>query len=86
MKNQSEISRRNFVRTALGAGVAITAPNILGTRAHAAGKTFKLGLIGCGGRGRGAAAGALQAGKILGFDVKIAATADYFKDRAVRAG
>ncbi len=86
MKKQSEISRRKFVRTALGAGVALTAPNILGTRAHAAGKTFKLGLIGCGGRGRGAAAGALQAGKILGFDVKIAATADYFKDRAVRAG
>jgi hypothetical protein len=86
MKNPSAISRRKFVRTAFGAGVALTAPNILGTRARAAGRTFKLGLIGCGGRGRGAAAGALDAGKILGFDVKIAATADYFKDRAVRAG
>lgn len=86
MNKQSAISRRNFVRTALGAGVAMTAPNILGTRARAAGRTFKLGLIGCGGRGRGAAAGALQAGKILGYNVKIAATADYFKDRAVRAG
>ncbi len=86
MNKQSAISRRNFVRTALGAGVAMTAPNILGTKAQAAGRTFKLGLIGCGGRGRGAAAGALQAGKILGYNVKIAATADYFKDRAVRAG
>ena len=86
MKKHLPISRRNFVRTTLGAGAALTAPNILGTRAQAASKTFKLGLIGCGGRGRGAAAGALEAGKILGFNVKIAATADYFKDRAVRAG
>ena len=86
MKKQSTISRRRFVRTALGAGVAFSAPAILGTRAQAAGKTFKLGLIGCGGRGRGAAAGALQAGKILGFDVRIVAAADYFGDRAVRAG
>ena len=86
MKKPASLSRRDFVRTALGAGVALNAPNILGTRAVAAGKTFKVGLIGCGGRGRGAAAGALDAAKILGFDVRITATADFFKDRAERAG
>jgi len=37
-------------------------------------------------RGRGAAVGALVAGKILGFDVRIVATADYFKGRARSAG
>jgi len=86
MKKTIKLSRRDFVQTALGAGVALSAPTILGATAKGQGKTFKLGLIGCGGRGRGAAAGALEAGKILGFNVRVVATADYFKDRAVRAG
>jgi len=50
------------------------------------GRRFKIGLIGCGGRGCGAVVDALEAGKILGFDVQVVALADYFKDRAVRAG
>jgi len=86
MKKTTKLSRRDFVHTALGAGVALSAPTILGATAKGRGKTFKIGLIGCGGRGRGAAAGALEAGKILGFNVRVVATADYFKDRAVRAG
>jgi predicted dehydrogenase len=86
MKNPNKLSRRDFVQTALGAGAALSAPTILGASAKGQGKTFKLGLIGCGGRGRGAAVGALEAGKILGFDVRIVATADYFKDRALQAG
>ena len=61
-------------------------PAVLGTAARAQGRTFKVGLIGCGGRGRGAAVGSLEAGKILGYDVRVVATADYFKERAVRAG
>ena len=67
-------------------GVAAAAPTILGTTARARGRVYKVGLIGCGGRGRGAAAGALEAGKIMGFDVRVVATADYFRDRALRAG
>ena len=86
MKKSTELSRRDFVRTALGTGVALSAPTILGATARGQGRTFKVGLIGCGGRGRGAADGALEAGKILGFDVRVVATADYFKDRAIRAG
>jgi len=86
MKKITKLSRRDFVRTALGTSVALSAPTILGATAKGKGKTFKIGLIGCGGRGRGAAAGALDAGKILGFNVQVVATADYFKDRAVQAG
>jgi predicted dehydrogenase len=70
----------------MGAGVALGVPTILGTTAKGQGKVFKIGLIGCGGRGQGAAAGALQAAKILGFDVRIVAVADYFKERALQAG
>ena len=86
MKKQTKLSRREFVRTALSTGVALSAPTILGATAKGGGKTFKVGLIGCGGRGRGAAVGSLEAGKILGFDVRVVATADYFKERALQAG
>jgi len=86
MRKMSELSRRDFVRTALGAGAALTAPAIIGTTAGAQGRIFKVGLIGCGGRGRGAAVDSLEASKILGFDVRIVAVADYFKQRALDAG
>ncbi|MCX5638188.1 MAG: hypothetical protein NTX52_10940, partial [Planctomycetota bacterium] len=86
MKKPTELSRRDFVRTTLSAGAALSVPTILGATDKGQGKTFKVGLLGCGGRGRGAAADALEAGKILGFDVRIVATADYFKERALRAG
>jgi myo-inositol 2-dehydrogenase/D-chiro-inositol 1-dehydrogenase len=86
MNERMRLSRRGFVRSALGAGVAAGIPTIVGATAKGQGKVFKIGLIGCGGRGRGAAAGALDAGKILGFDVRIVAVADYFKDRALQAG
>ncbi len=86
MKKPGKLSRRDFVRTALGAGVALGAPSLVTSSAKGQGKAFKVGLIGCGGRGRGAAVGSLEAGKILGFNVQIVATADYFKERALQAG
>jgi len=86
MKNPTKLSRRNFVRNSLYTGMTLSAPTILGATNKGQGKTFRLGLIGCGGRGRGAAVGALEAGKILGFNVQIVATADYFRERAIRAG
>lgn len=82
MNKPTELSRRDFMRTSVG----VAAPAILGTVARAQGRVYKVGLIGCGGRGRGAAAGALEAGKLLGLDTRIVATFDYFKERAVSAG
>ncbi len=79
MNKPTRLSRRNFMQSAVGTSVVLGVP-------MARRKVFKLGLIGCGGRGRGAAAGALEAARILGFDVRIVAVADYFKDRALRAG
>ncbi|MCU0915233.1 MAG: Gfo/Idh/MocA family oxidoreductase [Planctomycetes bacterium] len=86
MNKRANLSRRDFVQTAVGAGVALGVPTILGTTAKGQGRVFKIGLIGCGGRGRGAAAGALDAAKLLGFDVRIVAVADYFQARALQAG
>ncbi|MGQ9589454.1 MAG: Gfo/Idh/MocA family protein [Planctomycetota bacterium] len=45
-----------------------------------------MGLVGCGGRGTGALQESLEAAKILGVEVRVVATADYFKDRAERVG
>jgi len=81
----SRLSRRDFVQTAVGAGLAIGAPAVLGA-AQEAGRTFKIALIGCGGRGRGAVTGALEAAKVLGVNVQVVALADYFEDRARAAG
>ena len=61
-------------------------PLILGATAKGTGKTFKVGLLGCGGRGNGALRQSVEAGKLLGFNVEVVGTADYFKDRAEKTG
>lgn len=70
------VSRRGFLTTSAAAAVAgsLTAPAV-----HAAGgDTLKLALVGCGGRGTGAMANALQADK----NVKLVALCDVFEDQA----
>jgi predicted dehydrogenase len=79
------LSRRRFVRNATRAGAALTAlslpiPNAFAARPH----DFKIGVIGCGGRGNGAAQNAIEAGKITGDKVSIHAIADVFPDKLVR--
>lgn len=72
----SDISRRQFVKTTAAAVAAsAVAPRL--ARAQAAGKPLKVGLIGCGGRGTGAAVDAISADP----GVKVVALADVFKDR-----
>ncbi len=70
-------SRRDFLKTSAAAVVGGTllsaAPNV-----HAAGSdVLKIGLVGCGGRGTGAAAQALRADR----NVKLVALGDMFSDR-----
>jgi len=47
---------------------------------------IRVGLIGCGGRGNGALGNHLAAAKHIGREVQVVATADWFKDRALKAG
>jgi myo-inositol 2-dehydrogenase/D-chiro-inositol 1-dehydrogenase len=56
-------SRRQFIRTSgVAVGGILAAPLVLGTKSSAAsGDILKIGLIGCGGRGTGAAGQALNA-------------------------
>ncbi|MHB8969383.1 MAG: Gfo/Idh/MocA family oxidoreductase [Pirellulaceae bacterium] len=75
-------TRRTFLKTSLAAGAALTMPLSLSRSAHAGGtEGFRVGLVGCGGRGSGAAVNAMNAGN----DVKLVAMADLFKDRLVPA-
>jgi predicted dehydrogenase len=70
-------SRRTFVKQS-AAAMAATAAVGLDLAAHAAGSdTLRVGLVGCGGRGTGAAEQALTADK----NVKLVAMADAFADR-----
>jgi predicted dehydrogenase len=76
---QQRPSRRDFLKTSAIVGSAALAGSLSIARgAHAAGSdVIKVGLIGCGGRGSGAAANAMNAGK----DVRLVAVADVFEER-----
>jgi myo-inositol 2-dehydrogenase / D-chiro-inositol 1-dehydrogenase len=79
-RNAAGPSRRDFIRnaTAVAVGTAAAArfQGLVG--AHAAGSDeIRVGLVGCGGRGTGAAGNALAAAP----GVRIVALADAFKDR-----
>ncbi len=67
-------SRRDFLKTSAAlAGAALVTPTV-----HAAGSdVIRVGLIGCGGRGTGAAEQACSAGP----DVRLVAMGDMFRDR-----
>jgi predicted dehydrogenase len=75
----SQPSRRDFLGTSTAAVVGAVGAGLHYVPAvHAAGSdVIKLGLVGCGGRGTGAATQALNADK----NTKIVALADMFKDR-----
>jgi myo-inositol 2-dehydrogenase / D-chiro-inositol 1-dehydrogenase len=81
MQKEQSTSRRSFLKTSTAAalGGALSAPLILGTKSSAAspGDTIRVGLIGCGGRGSGAAKQALNADK----NVVLTSMADTFSDR-----
>jgi len=82
MKNETQplTSRRQFLKTSSSAAVVgAVAPLIVTsrTRAVSPGDTLKVGLVGCGGRGTGAAAQALNADN----SVALTAMGDAFEDR-----
>jgi len=84
MKSQfiNSISRRKFVKeSTLAAGGVMLATLPIGAVAHVAGnETLKLALVGCGGRGTGAANQAFRADP----DTQLVAVADAFADQAAK--
>jgi predicted dehydrogenase len=86
--NKTSSSRRDFIKASsmLVAGGAVSGSLSIARAAHAFGSdTIKIGLVGCGGRGTGAAAQALNTMKKTDInpngEVKLIAMADAFGDR-----
>ncbi len=79
--NESGSSRRDFIKTSAAAAVGSALPAI--PLVYAGGQdTIKAALIGCGGRGGGAAEDSLKAAAALKMNVKFLAVADAFESRA----
>src|SRR5262245_32916127 len=75
---QPGTSRREFLKTTAVAGTALAANLSLLSNVHAAGSdTIKVGVIGCGGRGSGAADDVMHAAP----NVQIVAIGDVFEFR-----
>jgi hypothetical protein len=71
-------TRRDFLKTSAAAGAVLAAPAMLSSKVFAAenSDTLRVGLIGCGGRGTGAAGQALHADK----NAVLVAMADVFPE------
>ena len=81
------LTRRSFLGNTTLAGAALAASSYFGlAQGSGKGKTLKIALIGCGGRGKGALGNCFDACKILGIEPKLVATADAFKDKAEKTG
>lgn len=76
---EKSVTRREFVKgsAAIAATAALAGPWPMKAQARRAKGTLKIGVIGCGGRGTGAAINALEASP----DTEIIALADVFQDR-----
>lgn len=74
--------RRTFIKNVAVASAVVSALPVFNVRAQNAGKKFKIGLVGCGGRGTGAVENHLEAAKTLGYEVEVYTVADFFQDRA----
>ncbi len=83
MQNNN-LTRRRLLKGAAAATAGLTAMQYKSV-AQAAGKKFKVGLIGCGGRGTGAAHNHLTASQKTGIPCEITAVADVFESRAKKA-
>ncbi|MBM4030624.1 MAG: Gfo/Idh/MocA family oxidoreductase [Planctomycetes bacterium] len=82
MSGPNVVARRGFLRTgAVFGGMAVLGATARGQAA----KSFKVGLIGCGGRGRGAISDIMNAAKSLNVEIKVVALADAMADRVAAA-
>jgi len=75
------MTRRDFVKAGSITAASLAAFPAIAS-ADGAGKTVTIALIGCGGRGKGALRNILEAAKIVGCNIKVAAFCDWFKDIA----
>jgi predicted dehydrogenase len=76
MENSTRVSRRGFLKSTAVAGAAAAVASVARPGYVAESGELKIGLIGCGGRGKDAAQQALRACEIAGVPGKLVALAD----------
>ncbi|MBT8036183.1 MAG: Gfo/Idh/MocA family oxidoreductase [Verrucomicrobiae bacterium] len=80
------LGRRSFIGSTTLVGAGLAAQSAWGQSSGTGSKKVKFGLIGCGGRGRGAVKDFMGACKILGLEPELVAVADAFEDKASSLG
>jgi predicted dehydrogenase len=79
--NTDSLSRRGFVKNVAVAGLALHSVPLFAAQTGAAPRKFKVGLVGCGGRGTGALANLKEAAAIVGVEIEVVAVTDAFQER-----
>ncbi len=82
----NEMSRRSFINRTAAAGAMLSSFSVLNAHGQGGIKEFRVALVGCGGRGNGAARNCAEAAKELGITVKWVAAADWFVNKAKSFG
>jgi predicted dehydrogenase len=83
---QSYMKRRSFLANTTLVGAGMAASSSFAIAQGGGSRKIKFGLIGCGGRGKGAARDFREACKILGHEAELVAVADAFLPAALAAG
>lgn len=81
----NSLTRRGFLGQATALGTALGSFSVLANR-QGAGREFKAALVGCGGRGNGAARNLIAAAAQLGVTIKWVAASDWFASKAQNFG
>ena len=83
--NAMNVSRRGFVKGMALAGLAMQARPLF-AQVTASGRKLKVGLVGCGGRGRGAIGNLIEAAPLAGVELEVVAVTDVFAEASTKAG
>jgi myo-inositol 2-dehydrogenase/D-chiro-inositol 1-dehydrogenase len=84
-EKNNNVSRRDFIKTSTAVGMTALLSGTGNVFAQGP-KKLHVALIGCGGRGTAALKDCMDAGKYIGLELKVVATADWFKERAEQVG
>jgi myo-inositol 2-dehydrogenase/D-chiro-inositol 1-dehydrogenase len=85
LNRKGSVTRRDFIRTSAAVGMATLLSGRAAVFAQPS-KKLRVALLGCGGRGKDALKNCMDAGKHIGLELEVVATADWFEYRAVQAG
>ena len=76
------LPRRQFLKNVALTSAAVSALPLFNLRAEGTSRKFKVGLVGCGGRGKGATENLIEAAKSLGHEMEVYSVVDFFPERA----